>query len=84
MKTITFKSNNASIYLFDDGKFVDIQNDKTVVGNPVEYLIADCTQQTAEIYENVIAPADWCGHKYLFDGTTWTPNPDYQEPTKPE
>ena len=84
MKTITFKSSNASIYLFDDGKFVDIQHDKTVVGNPVEYFVADCNQQTASLYENVTPPADWIGHKYLFDGTTWTLNPEFVTPTQSE
>lgn len=78
MKTLT--KNGVSIYLFDDNKALDIQSDKIVVGDPVDFIIGDCNSENVTLHENVTDPGDWAGHKYLFDGTDWTLNPDYNAP----
>lgn len=83
MKTITFKDSNISLYLIPDTTYVAIGESITQVGDPPEFMIGDCMTKTALLYENVTPPDDWAGHKYLFDGTTWTPNPKWVEP-KPE
>ena len=33
------------------------------------------------MYENIEGPSEtWAGNKYMFDGTTWTANPDWKDP----
>lgn len=83
MKTITFKSNNVSIYIFDDSVELIIGDENIVVGNPVQFIIADCNISNANLYENVTPPTDWAGHKYLFDGSNWLSNPSWIDPSLP-
>jgi len=75
MKTLT--KGNCSIYLFEDSKVIAITADNIIVGNPVEFIIDDCDSSNTVLHEGVTAPDDWIGHKYDFDGTTWTQNPDW-------
>lgn len=83
MKTITFKSNNASIYIFDDAVELIVSNENIVVGNPVQFVIADCNTSNIDLHENVTPPQDWAGHKYLFDGSNWSVNPNWIDPALP-
>ena len=83
MKTLTLKSNNASIYIFDDSVELIVSDANIVVGNPVQFVIADCNASNANLYENVTPPQDWAGHKYLFDGSNWLTNPNWIDPTLP-
>jgi hypothetical protein len=81
MKTIVRNDNNVSLYLFADDKVVDIQADKTVIGNPPELIIADCNTSNATLFEGVTDPGDWTGWKYLYtvEGG-WVLNPDWVDP----
>lgn len=83
MKTIVFKDSHLSLYLLPDSTEVIIGAAITQVGVPAEFMIGDCNTENATLYEEVAAPDDWEACKYLFDGTTWTPNPKWVEP-KPE
>ena len=78
MKTLT--KNNFSIYVFDDNKSLTITSDKITVGEPIEFIIDDCNSNNTVLHNNVTPPDDWIGHKYTFDGTTWTLNPDWVDP----
>lgn len=80
MKTITRNDNNISLYLFADDKALDVQSDKTIVGDPEELIIGDCNSSNVTVHENVTEPDDWFGWKYFYDGTTWTLNPDWVDP----
>ena len=71
-KTITFNESNISAYLYDDAVPVAVESNRLVVGNPATLIIADMHSGNSTVHENVTAPADWFGGKYLFDGTTWT------------
>jgi hypothetical protein len=82
MKTIIRIPENISLYLFADDKPVSIGSE-TIVGEPVELIISDCNSSNAEVLQSVTPPEDWKGLKYLFDGTTWTLNPDYNPLTPP-
>ena len=82
MKTLCFKNTNISCYLFNDATYTDVTLEKTIVGDPVQFYILDMNSTTATMYYNVTAPSDWANAKYLFDGTTWTTNPDYIAPGK--
>ena len=42
MKTIVKTDTNISVLLYDDDKVIDIQEYKTVVGDPEESIIMDC------------------------------------------
>lgn len=80
MKTVVRKDTNVSLYLVSDDTQVFVNTLSTQFGEPEEFFAADCTTDNVTLYENVAAPDDWFGCKYLFDGTTWTPNPDWIDP----
>ena len=81
MKTITRNDNNVSIYLFDDATYVDIQADKTIVGDPVQFIIDDCNDSNTTLYTGVSNPEDWTGWKYLYtEADGWVLNPDWVPP----
>lgn len=85
MKTIIRKNNNVSLYLFSDDEVVDVQKDKTLVGNPLKFTIADCNSDNCVLIENVTEPEDWYGHKYRYSNgwianVDWNPNPSIYPP----
>lgn len=85
MKTIILKDSKVSIYLFDDDKNIDIANDKITVGkaNLPDFYIADCNSENCELVNNVIAPDDWEGHKYIYDnGFVLISEPQIKSQTK--
>lgn len=81
MKTIVRKDNNVSLYLYDDEIVVDIQSDKTIVGDPPMLIIGDCNSSNATLFENVSNPEAWQGWKYLYtDADGWVVNPEWIPP----
>lgn len=78
MKTLV--KDTKSIYIFDDAEVLDITADNIQVGEPARFIIGDCNSSNITLYTDVTPPADWTGHKYFFDGTTWTENPDWVDP----
>jgi hypothetical protein len=78
MKTLV--KYNKSLYIFEDDKALTITAENITVGNPVEFIIADCNSSNTELHAGVTPPEDWTGGKYLFDGTVWTLNPDWIDP----
>lgn len=84
MKTVVRKDTNVSLYLFPDTTVVLLGESQMQVGaNPIEFFVADCNTSNAVIHENVTDPSDWKGWKYFYDGTSWTANPDWVDPTQP-
>lgn len=81
MKTIVRKGSNISLYLVADNVPVTVGGDMTYIGGDLDTYACDCRTENVVLYENVTDPGDWKGCKYLFDGTTWTPNPDWVSPT---
>jgi hypothetical protein len=82
MKTIVETSSGLSKYLLADDVTVVSNSDMIHVGDPIEFSIGDLNSTTATITDGVTnAPADWVGNRYTFDGTTWTANPDWVDPT---
>jgi hypothetical protein len=78
MKTLT--KDNVSIFVFDDAEVLSITKDDITVGDPVKFIIADCNSSNTELHLEITVPEDWAGHKYFFDGTNWTLNPDWIDP----
>lgn len=76
MKTIVELETKLSKYLFDDDKEITLNNDNI---NCVDFIVADLNKNNAMLYTNVIAPDDWYGNKYMFDGINWSLNPSFEE-----
>jgi hypothetical protein len=83
-KTITFNESNISAYLYDNDVSLTVESNQLVVGDPATLIIGDMHSGNATVHENVTAPADWFGGKYLFDGTTWTEVDGWVHPTQAE
>lgn len=81
MKTLTRNSDGMSLYVFDDDMSVAMEASQVLIGDPLQLTIADCNSSNVTLHTGVSAPEDWAGHKYFFDGTTWTLNPDWVDPT---
>ncbi len=82
MKTIVETSSGLSKYLLADDVTVTSTVDNITVGDPAQFIIDDLNSTTVTVTDNVTnAPDDWKGNKYTFDGTTWTLNPDWVDPT---
>jgi hypothetical protein len=85
MKTIIETSSGLSKYLLANDVTITATADKITVGDPAQFIIGDLNSTTVTITDNVTnAPDDWTGNKYFFDGTTWTLNPDWVDPTLDE
>lgn len=78
MKTVVKEA--VSVYLLDDSVYLSLSDDMMVVGDPVEFYVADCNLSNSVIYEGVEAPQDWVGGKYLFDGEVWEIDPNWIDP----
>jgi hypothetical protein len=82
MKTIVETSSGLSKYLLADNVAITATADNITVGDPAQFIIGDLNSTTVTVTDNVTnAPDDWSGNKYTFDGTTWTLNPDWVDPT---
>ena len=83
MKTIVETSTGLSKYLLADDVTITATADNITVGDPAQFIIADLNSGNTTITENVTnAPSDWTGNKYTFNGTTWTANPDWVDPSE--
>ena len=83
MKTIVETSTGLSKYLLADDVTITATSDNITVGDPAQFIIADLNSGNTTITENVTnAPSDWTGNKYTFNGTTWTANPDWVDPSE--
>mgnify|MGYP003627970851 FL=1 len=82
MKTIVETSSGLSKYLLADDVTITATADNITVGDPAQFIIGDLNSTTVTVTDNVTnAPDDWTGNKYFFDGTTWTANSDWVDPT---
>ena len=78
MKTIVENSTSLSKYIFANDDSVTISSDNIVTPN---FIIADLNSGNSSMIENVTPPENWSGDRYTFDGSTWTANPDWVDPT---
>jgi len=77
MKALVEKSTSEVKFVFADDVPLVFQIDRIVA--PELVMLSMHSGNTA-VYENVTPPDDWFGCKYLFDGTTWTLNPNLIDP----
>jgi len=80
MKLLTEKTTNILKYIFEDTDTVIIQDHQIITDN---FIIGDMSSSNSTLYENVTTtiPNDYIGCKYFYDGTSFSANPDYVEPT---
>ena len=83
MKTIVETSTKLSKYLLADDVVITATANDITVGDPAQFIIADLNSSNATITENVTnAPSDWVGNKYKLDGSTWSANPNWVDPSE--
>ena len=76
MKTLVNLDSNISLFIFEDAEIVDIQADKTLVGNPPSMVISDCNSTNVSLIESVTPPDDYLEWKYLYTvDNGWVLNP---------
>ncbi len=81
MKTLVRVDTDASIVAVSDATPILLLTDRVVVGSGKNiFTLGDHSVETLTLFENVTIPDDWATYKYLFDGITWTPNPDWVDP----
>lgn len=90
MKVLVSKETGVVVFAAPDYVPVVIRDDVTRVGNPenplhngYDYYVCGCNTETVELHENVTVPDGWMPDKFLFDGTTWSSNPDWVDLTPP-
>lgn len=81
-KTVTLKDGNISAILFDDAETIVMEEARICVGDPWFNIIYDCNSVNSVLHSNVTAPQDWFPQKYLFDGSNWALNPDFEAPAE--
>lgn len=88
MKVLVRNEDNISIYLIDDGATVTFTADQIYIIGDLEMgdvVVGDRSSDDTTLYENVTdAPDDWFGWKYIYDGSEWTPNPDFNDDASPD
>ena len=85
MITIIENKTRLSKYLFDDDVVVQVNDSNIVVGDPVEFIIADLNATNSSLVDVQDAPDDWFGNKYFFDfnrgaGDQWVQVPGWVSP----
>lgn len=82
MKTIIFKENNLSAFIFDDDHIIDLHETHVSVTSPwgAVLTIGNMNNVNCIVYENVTPPTDWKQARYFYDGSTWLRDPFAGEP----
>ena len=83
MKTIVQNGTNISKFIFDNDKRVIMGETQIEIGpaEKLELIVACHSKNDCTVHTDVTPPDDWTGNKYCFDGTSWSENSDYEEPT---
>ena len=81
MIILTDKTSTVSFYKIEDSGSVYLNPDNIIINN-VDFIYGR-TKDNVIVHTGVTdTPADWDWDKYKYDGTTWSANPDYNEPTR--
>tara|TARA_R100001369_G_scaffold28301_1_gene50851 strand:+ start:761 stop:1222 length:462 start_codon:yes stop_codon:yes gene_type:complete len=72
-------NNGVVIYLFADDTAIDVQSDKTVIGDPETLIISDCNSSNVTVVTGVTDPSDYWGWKYKHtSGSSLSVNSDFK------
>lgn len=75
MKTLVHNLTGLSRFVFEDTDVITLDDTKTVTP---AFIIQDLNSSNSTLYVNVTPPVDWEGNKYMFDGTTWQIDPEWE------
>tara|TARA_Y100000758_G_C16024144_1_gene412189 strand:+ start:593 stop:886 length:294 start_codon:yes stop_codon:yes gene_type:complete len=76
MKTIVNKNSKVSVYIFPDD--TDVTLEENQITTP-DFAIGDMNSTDSELVEDIVdPPADWIGHKYVYDGK-WSRSAYWQD-----
>lgn len=82
-KLQVWNESNCVAWLWSDDHTVDVKEDFTIITHPDEVPLSDfgMTSQNSTLYEGVTdVPEDWDYDKYLYDGSSWSLNPNWTDP----
>ena len=78
MKTVILNSDKRSIILVEDSVSITIHTNHIKKNNEFIYGLY---KDKVSLYENVEAPEDWRAGKYTYDGTSWSLNSNWVDPS---
>lgn len=88
MKVLVRNEDNISIYLIDDGATVNFVGDQIHITGDAEMgdvVVGDRSSDDTTLYEDATdAPYDWFGWKYIYDGSEWSLNPNFEDDVPPD
>jgi len=77
MQVITRNDTNAAILAYADDVSIDLTENDITVGDPPIMILSDCNASNATVWTVDSLPEDFSPSFYLFDGTSFTLNPDW-------
>jgi len=80
MKTVTLNQDNRSIILEENAVTVTVKSDHVARGDERIYGIHSGNVKLHTKVTN--APSDWAPSKYFYDGSSWTQNPNWVDPSE--
>ena len=81
-KILTRNEDNIVIYAFPNSTDLDIRADKIVVNEPIPYIIADRNSSNTTEHVNVSLPDNHVVWKHMYNGSAWSNNPDWVDPSE--
>ncbi len=81
MIIVTDKTSTVSFYKIEDSGSVVLNPNNILINN--EHFMYGRGADNVTVHTGVTdTPSDWDWDKYKYDGTTWSANSDYNEPTR--
>lgn len=77
MQVITKNDTNAAIFGYPDDVSITVTENDITVGDPAILIVADCNSSNATVHTVDALPDDFSPSLYLYDGTSFTLNPDW-------
>lgn len=81
MIILTDKTSTVSFYKIEDSGSVVLNPNNIIINN--EHFVYGKGADNVTVHTGVTdTPSDWDWDKYKYDGTTWSANSAYNEPTR--
>tara|TARA_R110002126_G_scaffold239981_1_gene383253 strand:- start:113 stop:427 length:315 start_codon:yes stop_codon:yes gene_type:complete len=82
MKTLIDTTKNLSIFVFEDDVVIEEENGILKINdNGDVFFLGDKNFQNTAIYTDVTVPQDWRACLYFYDGSLWSKNNDWVDPS---
>ena len=77
MKAVIRKSDQLSVFVFDDNESLSFSENSLVTSR---FVAVDISEQDYEIVSVANKPEDWTGGKYFWKNNAWELDPDWVDP----